>query len=139
MEQLNLHKQKLYSLIIAGVALISLLLPWVSISLGIFGGGSVNGFRSWGILSLFGIIAVVAACFMNDKALPFDDMTKKIALAGFGAVAAGALIFFLRITSSDSFGMASSGAGLWICLVAGAVGLVWVLGKIKLPDPKKPV
>ena len=136
MEQMNFHKQKLYSLIFAGVALIALFLPWVSISLGIFGGGSVNGFRSWGILSFFGVLGVAAACFLGNKALPFDDTFKKVALASFGAIALGALIFFLRI--GDTLGTASSGFGLWVTLIVGVVGIVWVLGKVNLPDIKKP-
>jgi len=134
MEQMNFHKQKLYSLIFAGVALIALFLPWVSISMGIFGGGSANGFRSWGILSFIGVLGVAAACFLGNKTLPFDDTFKKVALGSFGAIALGALIFFIRL--SDGFG-ASAGFGLWITLVAGIVGLVWVLGKINLPDINK--
>lgn len=134
MEQI--HKQKLYCLIFAGVALIAIFLPWLSISLGIFGGGSVNGFRSWGMLSFFGVIGVAVASLMGDKALPFDDTFKKVALGSFGAIALGALIFFLRI-SSEGLGVGSAGFGLWIALIAGVLGLVWVLGKINLPDINK--
>jgi hypothetical protein len=131
MEKMNFHKQKLYSLIFAGVALIAIFLPWFS--LGFF--GSVNGFRSWGMLSFFGTLGVAAACLLGDKALPFDDTFKKVALASFGAIVLGALIFFIKL--SDGFG-SSSGFGLWLTLIAGIAGLVWVLGKIKLPDIKKP-
>ncbi len=135
----GLHKQKLYSLIIGGVALIALILPWVSISLGGFGGGSANGLRSWGILSLLGIGGVAAACFMGDKTKEFDEMTKKIALGSFAAIAAGALIFFLRLSSyGGGFGGVKSGLGLWLCLIAGLAGLGWVMGLIKIPDSKKP-
>ena len=73
MENLGFHKSKLYSLILAGVALISLLLPWISVSAGGFGGASKNGFGGWGLLVLLGIGAVAAACFMGNKALGFDD------------------------------------------------------------------
>ncbi|RYF96728.1 MAG: hypothetical protein EOO00_01990 [Chitinophagaceae bacterium] len=135
MEQMNFHKQKLYSLIFAGAALIALFLPWVSINLGMFGGGSVNGFRSWGILSFLGVLGVAAACLLGNKTLPFDDTFKKVALGSFAAIALGALIFFIRL--SDGFG-ASSGFGLWLALIAGIAGVVWVLGKVNLPDIKKP-
>jgi len=140
MEQLNFHKQKLYSLIIAGVALISLILPWVSFSFGGFGGGSANGFRSWGILSFLGVVGVAAASFLGDKAKEFDETFKKVAMASFGAIALGALIFFLRLSSAGGgFGSAvGAGLGLWLCLIAGVIGLLWVFGKIKLPDIKKP-
>jgi hypothetical protein len=132
MEQMSFHKQKLYSLIVAGVGLISLLLPWVS--LGFF--GSINGFHGWGFLSLIGILGVVAACFMGDKTKVFDDTFKKVALASFAAMGLGALLFFLRISSSFLGG--ATGIGIWLCLIAGVVGVLWVMGIIKLPDTKKP-
>ncbi|HEY6503829.1 MAG TPA: hypothetical protein VIZ28_07645 [Chitinophagaceae bacterium] len=139
MENLNFHKQKLYSLIIAGVALIAMILPWASFSLGIFGGDSVNGFRSWGILSLFGVIGVAIACLLGDKSKEFDETFKKVALGSFGAIALGALLFFFRINSyGGGFGGVGSGLGLWLCLVAGLAGLGWVSGLVKLPDNKKP-
>lgn len=135
MEQLNLHKQKLYSLIIAGIALISLMLPWINLGMGFIGGATVNGFRGWGILSLIGIIGVALACFMEDRSVEFGEMSKKIALASFGAIGVGALLFFFRI-NAKTMGFGESGIGIWICLIAGVIGLVFVLGKIKLPDPK---
>jgi len=137
MENLNLHKSKLYSLIIAGVALIALILPWITFKFGGFGSGSSNGLRSWGLLTLLGIGAVVAACyFLGDKTKEFDANTKKIALAGFGGIAAGALIFFLRLNSyGGGFGsMAGAGIGLWLALLAGVGGLLFTLGIIKIPN-----
>lgn len=127
---MNFHKQKLYSLIVAGAALISLILPWMTLPFF----GSVNGFRGWGLLSFLGVIGVVVACFMGDKTKTFDDTFKKVALASFAAIAAGALIFFLRISG---IGL-GSGFGLWLCFLAGLAGLGWVTGLIKLPDDKKP-
>ncbi|MEI9807314.1 MAG: hypothetical protein WDO16_05195 [Bacteroidota bacterium] len=109
-------------------------------ALGGFGGGSANGFRSWGLFyHYWGVIGVAIACFLGDKSKEFDDTFKKVALGSFGAIAAGALIFFLRISSySGGFGGVSSGVGLWLCLIAGLVGLGWLLGLVKLPDNKKP-
>jgi hypothetical protein len=136
MEQLNFHKQKLYSLIIAGVALIALILPWIS--LGLF--GSVNGFHSWGWLSFLGVAGIAVLCFMGDKTKEFDQTFKKAALGCFGAIGAGALIFFLRLSSyGGGFGgVGGSGFGLWLCLIAGVLGFLWISGLIKLPDIKKP-
>jgi len=126
------------TLIIAGVAFISLILPWVSISFG-FAGGSVNGFRSWGILSLLGVIGIVISCLMGNKAVQFDETFKKVALGSFGAIGLGALIFFIRLSSyGGGFGGVSAGFGLWLCLAAGVFGVIFLLGIIKLPDPKKP-
>lgn len=136
MENLNLHKSKLYSLIIAGVALIALILPWISFKFGGFGGGSANGLRSWGLLSMLGVIAVAVACFfLGDKTKEFDANTKKIALGGFAGIGLGALLFFVRL---NSFGghlssAVSAGIGLWLALVAGVVGVLLTLGIIKFP------
>jgi hypothetical protein len=143
MENLNFHKQKLYALIAAALGLIGIILPWLSVSAGAFGGGaSQNGFHSWGLVSVLGLIAVIVASLMGDKTKPYDDMFKKVAMVGFGGIALGAIIYFTRILSAKSdyggFVSVSSGIGLWITIIAGAAGLVWVAGLIKLPDLPKP-
>jgi hypothetical protein len=149
MENVNLHKQKLYALALAALSLIAIILPWqtftLAFNLGGFGGfggggsGSVNGFRGWGWLSLIGVIAVVVASLMGDKTKTFDDTFKKVALAGFGAIALGAIIFMIRVMSVGGQGFKTSpGFGLFICLIAGVAGLAWVAGLIKLPENKPP-
>jgi hypothetical protein len=137
MENLGFHKSKLYSLILAGVALIALILPWVSVSAGGFGGGSENGFKSWGLVSLLGIGLVAASCFMGNKAVAFDEMGKKLALGGFGAIAGGAVIYLIRVlTMGGKYGgmiKVSPGIGLFLGLAAGVIGLLLLLGIVKVP------
>lgn len=137
MENLGLHKSKLYSLILAGLALVSLLLPWVSVSAGGFS-QSKNGFGSWGLLALIGVGVAVASCFMGDRSKPYDDMGKKLALGGFGAIAGGAVIYLIRVLTVGGgqyggFVKVSPGFGLFIGLAAGAVGLLLLLGMVKVP------
>jgi hypothetical protein len=129
----TMHKQRLYSFIIAVVAFLTLFFPWLS-----FGLASVNGFRSWGLLSLLGAAAVIGLAFMGNRELPFDATIKNVVMAGFGAIALGALIFFLRISSFGGglFGSGSAGIGLWICLLVGVAGLAFALGLIKIPEKK---
>ncbi len=134
MENLGFHKSKLYSLILAGVGLISMLLPWFSLG----GFGSKNGFGSWGLLVLLGIGAVAASCFMGDKSKAYDEMGKKIALGGFGAMTGGAVIYLIRILTAggNKFGgfiKLSPGIGLFLGLAAGAIGLLLLLGIVKVP------
>ena len=139
MENLNFHKLKLYSLIVAGVALIAIFLNWISWSFGGYGGGGANGLRGWGLLSLIGVGVVAAACFMGDKTKDFDANSKKMAMGGFGAIAVGALLFFLRLNQvAGGFSGVKAGLGLWICLAAGLAGLALAFGLIKIPDNKKP-
>lgn len=138
MEQLNFHKQKLYALIIALVAFISLLLPWLTAPFG----GSLNGFRGLGLLSLLGIGAVTALSFVGDKSKDYDANSKKLVMGGFGAITAGALIFLLTKNSTYGDGLFGSilkpGIGLWLCIIAGLAGLALLLGIIKLPENKPP-
>jgi hypothetical protein len=63
MEKMNLHKQKLYALIVAAIGVISCILPWWKVSYG--GGGfggmsvSINGFMNWdGSPSLVSLLLV---------------------------------------------------------------------------------
>ena len=126
----GMHKQRLYSLIIAGVALLTLLLPWVT-----FGFYSQNGFRGWGILSLLGILAAAGSVFSGNKTMAFDNMMKKISLGAFGAISLGALIFVLT-KDSNYTPFAGLGFGVWVCLAAGVAGLAILLGFIKIPQSK---
>ena len=141
MENLNLHKQKLYLLIGAGVALISLFLPWWNLKFGGgYGLGNVNGLKSWGLLSLAGIAGLVVSAFvLGDKTKPFEGQAKQIAMASCGAMALGELLVLLRIMTASSRGISiskfySPGFGLFICLLAGAAGLLFLMGIIKVPE-----
>jgi len=148
MENVNLHKQKLYALIFAAVALIALILPWMRVSydFGGFGGGaaggrSVNGFRGWGYLSFIGIIGVVISALLEDKTKEFQGNFKMIAMAAFGLVAVGAIVFMLRVNAVGGGGFqgvkSSPGFGLFIALAAGIAGIALVSGVIKMPDLPK--
>ena len=58
-------------------------------------------------------------------------------LSGFGGIAGGAVIYLIRILSvgGGKYGgmiKASPGFGLFICLVVGAIGLLLLLGIIKV-------
>jgi hypothetical protein len=125
----NLHRQRLYSLIIALVALITLFLPWITVGFL----GSLNGFRGWGIFSLLGILGVAVSAFAGNKASAYDDTMRKVAAGSFGAIALGALIFAL--TKGSSYGpFAGTGVGTWLCLIVGLVGVILSLGLVKLPE-----
>lgn len=125
----NLHKQRLYSIVVAAIALIALFLPWITVGFL----GSLNGFRGWGIFSLLGILGVAVSAFAGDRTLAYDDTMRKVAAASFGAIALGALIFLL--TKNSNYGpFAGTGAGTWICLIVGLVGVVLLLGLIKIPE-----
>lgn len=129
-----LHKQKLYSLILGGVALIGMILPWATQNLGGFGSNTLgNGFQGWGILSLFGLIAVLVSSFAGDKLQDYDQNMKYLAIGAFGAITLGAFISFMQLSGNNRMGMGiKSGIGVWFCIIAGLLGLLWVTGIIKL-------
>lgn len=176
MQNFNLHKVKLFALAEAGIALLGLFLTWTIEKVGgqamnQMGGGGMgqmgqmgqmqmmnampattqNGFNSWGWLSLVGVIVVVLATLMTgDKTKDYDRNSKNIVLAAFLAIAAGALIYYFRLSSvgkdaamlyQQQYGIsysASAGIGLWSTLAAGAIGLAWVSGllnKLNTPPP----
>lgn len=129
----GLHKSKMYSLIIAGIALITLLLPWISVK--VFGySQSWNGLRGWGLLSLLGVGGAIAVSLMGDKAQDYDATMKKAILGCLGAIALGALLFFIRKSSvAGGYSGVNTGIGLWLCLVVGALGVLLQMGIIKPP------
>lgn len=135
MEQMNFHKQKLYSLIIAGVALVALLLPWVSINF-LGASQSWNGLRGWGLLSLLGVGGVAALSFIGNKPDDYTAEYKNYVMIAFGAIALGAVLFFLRKGSvAGGFNnLVKTGIGLWISLAAGLAGLALSYGLIKIDN-----
>ena len=141
MEQINLHKQKLYALIVAGVGLIAVFLPWWKFSYGGFGGYgglgalSVNGMHGLGIITFIGFIAAGVATFaMGDKTKPFEGQAKMITAACFAGAGLFALIQFLRQTSYTSF-------GLYLAILAGVAGtiIVYFLKPEQIEGKKPPV
>jgi peptidoglycan/LPS O-acetylase OafA/YrhL len=134
MEQINLHKQKLYALIVAGVGLIAVFLPWWKISYGGFGGFSINGMRDLGIITFLGFIGAGVVTFaMGDKTKPFEGQAKIIAAACFAGAGLFALIQFLRQTSFTSF-------GLYLAILAAIAGtvIVYFLKPEQLEGKKPP-
>jgi hypothetical protein len=132
MEQMNFHKQKLYALIIAGVGVISCLLPWYKIDFG-FISNSVNGMHGVGIIAFLGFLGAGIVTFIGgDKARPFEGQFKLIAAACFAGAGLFALIQFISETRFTSF-------GLWLAIIAGIAGaaVVYVLKPEQL-DKKPP-
>lgn len=141
---INLHQQKLYSLIIGGVCLIGMILPWSTVQgFGGMGSSSSNGFGGWGILSLFGIVGVIVSSLFGDKTITYDQNMKYVAIGSFATITLGAFIAFMQISGkTGAFGIGiKSGIGLWFCIIPGIIGLLWVAGVLKvssLPTNAKP-
>jgi hypothetical protein len=149
-----IHQKRLFAMIEAAIAFIALLLPWTTykVQLGFFGGGgsipSNNGFRSWGFLVLLGILGVFVCSIMGDRTKNYENNLKLGAMGSFGAIVLGAIIYLIRVNSygqlQDNFGnpvSANGGVGLWIAMLAGIIGILWVggvLDQIMKPKPGSP-
>jgi hypothetical protein len=126
MEQINLHKQKLYAVIVAAIGLIAVFLPWWKVSYGGFGGYgglgsySVNGMHDLGIITFLGFIGAGIITFvMGDKTRPFEGQAKMIVALCFAGAGLFALIQFLRQTKFTSF-------GLYLAILAAVAGTIIV-------------
>ncbi len=135
MEQMNLHKSKLYALIVAAVGVIACILPWWHYSFGGFAGigaasVSINGLHELGIIAFIGFIGAGVVTFvMGDKTKPYEGQVKMIVAACFGVAGLIALIQMLR-------NMHGLSIGLFLALAAGVIGALWVWGLVKMPDNK---
>ena len=131
MEQMNLHKQKLYALILAAVGIVSCLLPWWHVSyasFGLAGGGiSINGLHKLGIVTFIGFIgAGIVPFVIGDKTKAFEGQDKMITAACFGGAAVFALITLLANMKYLSF-------GIFIAIAVGVIGALFVWGMVKMP------
>ncbi len=136
---INFHQQKLYALILGAVSLVGMILPWASQSFGGMGSRSMgNGFQGWGILSLFGLVAVLVSSLSGDKMKEYDQNMKYLAIGGFAAITLGAFISFMQLSGNAAALGIKSGIGVWFCIIGGVLGLLWVTGIIKMPPPSKP-
>ena len=83
-------------LIASAVGVIAMFLPWISISLGPFGGGSVSGMHGWGILAFLCFIVAGAVAFMGDQTSNLNQANWMVALLAGGIATLIIAIDFLK-------------------------------------------
>lgn len=122
----TMSKQRKFILICAVVGVISIFLPWWSISFGGFG-GSINGFHGVGVLVFIGFLGAAILSLVGDQTKTLDKTMWTVALVA-GAVSLLFTIIFMLNLSGDSFGIGGYGFGLWIGLAAslGTLGSAWM-------------
>jgi hypothetical protein len=134
---INMHQQKLYSLVLGGVGLLGMILPWANIDNGMMSRSAGNGFAGWGLLSLFGVVAILVSSLAGDKTVTYDQNMRYLAIGGFGGITLGAFISFMQVSGNAAMGI-KSGIGVWFCIIAGVLGLLWVTGVIKISSNTPP-
>lgn len=126
MDFATLNKQRKFTLIAAVVGVISIFLPWISVSgLGI--SMSENGFHSYGVMVLIGFIGAVILSIMGDQTKPLDKTMWFVALIA-GAIALIFTLLFMTNLSGDTLGAAGFGFGIWISILAsvGVLASAWM-------------
>jgi heme A synthase len=136
---LNLHMQRIVTLIIGAVILIFLFLPWLKKTppQG-YQTSSYMGFAIWGgIVCAVGVAGVIVTCLMGDRLQPFTKQIKVIAMVCFGIIVLFAIIVAIassgtELQQDENYQQVqvkkSAGIGAWLTLVAGVAGLLWVSG-----------
>lgn len=117
----TMSKQRKFILIAAAAGVISMFLPWVSISL--FGyTQSVNGMHDMGILVFLCFAASAVIAYMGDQTKNLDKNMWGIVLVA-GAIALLSIIYFYFKMSNSVMGSSFVGFGLYISAIA-AIGVL---------------
>lgn len=123
----TMSKQRKFILIAAAVGVISMFLPWISISFMGITKNAANGMHGWGILAFFAFLVAGGIALYGNQKINLDRST------WFAALICGVVcllvsgIFYFRI--SDSFmGGSVTGFGLYISIIAsiGVMGAAWL-------------
>ncbi len=117
----TMSKQRKFILIAAAAGVISMFLPWVSISL--FGyTQSVNGMHDMGILVFLCFAASAVIAYMGDQTKNLDKNMWGVVLVA-GAIALLSIIYFYFKMSNSVMGSSFVGFGLYISAIA-AIGVL---------------
>ncbi|MEP6584711.1 MAG: hypothetical protein ABJA90_10610 [Ginsengibacter sp.] len=117
----TMSKQRKFILIASAAGIVSMFLPWVSIS--IFGyTQSVNGMHDIGILVFLCFIVSAALAYLGDQTKHLDKNMWAIVLVA-GAIAILSIIYFYFKMSESVMGTSFVGFGLYISAIA-ALGVL---------------
>lgn len=123
----TMHRQRKFILIAAAAGVISMFLPWVSISaFGMDVGQSNNGLKGGGILIFFLFAAVLVMAVLNNPVSPLNRLQWFLSLIAGAINLAFTLRFLAGSPNEDTFGLveARPGIGLWLAAVASLCILI---------------
>jgi peptidoglycan/LPS O-acetylase OafA/YrhL len=116
----TMSKQRKMVLIAAAIGVISMFLPWISISIPIFGQtASQNGMHGWGIVIFLCMAAAGVIAFMGNQSRNLDKTSWMLVLI-LGGIAAISMIinFFQALEALSLYSFGFYGA------LAGSIGIV---------------
>lgn len=117
----TMSKQRLFILIAALIGIISLFLPWKTVSAGMMGMSmheSTNGFRDVGIVVFLAFLAAGIIAFLGDQLRPLEK-NMWYAVLGAGGAALIFTIIYMTKGGGDALGIVETGngIGLWLALL----------------------
>jgi hypothetical protein len=133
----TMNKQRKFILIAAAAGIISVFLPWATISVGLMGDSmsqSANGFRSYGIPAFLGFAAAAAVALIGDQTKILDKTMWIVSIIAGAISFLFTVLYMLNISSAfggdGGLGVVDVGYGfgIWIALVAsiGIVASAWM-------------
>ena len=127
MDFTTLNKQRKFALIAAVVGIISIFLPWISVS-GLGLSISENGFHSYGVMVFLGFIGAAVLTIIGDQTKPLDKTMWFVELIAGAIALIFTLIFMSSLSGAESVG-AGYGIGLWLSILAsiGVLTSAWLL------------
>lgn len=123
----TMNKQRKFVLIAAAVGIISMFLPWISVSM--FGyTQSQNGMHDIGILAFLSFIVSGAVAYLGDQTKNLDKNMWGVVLVA-GALALISAIWFYFKISDSIMGGSLVGFGLYVSAIAsiGVLGSAYLL------------
>lgn len=96
----TMNKQKKYLLIISGVGIIAMFLPWIRIPIL---GNSLNGMHNTGILVFLCFLGCGLVAFLGDQVKPLDRTMWMVTMILAGIAALIMVIHFFRVMDAMSF------------------------------------
>jgi hypothetical protein len=99
----TMNKQRIYLLIVSGIGVIAMFLPWIRISIMGIVAGSTNGMHDTGILVFLCFLGCGILAFLGDQAKPLDKTMWMITMLLSVIAAAIMVIWFFRMTDAMSF------------------------------------
>jgi hypothetical protein len=126
MDFATLNKQRKFVLIAAVVGIISIFLPWISVS-GLGLSISENGLHSYGVMAFIGFIGAGVLTIMGDQTKPLDKTMWFVELIA-GAIALIFTLLFMSTLSGEEGMGAGYGTGLWLSILAsiGVLASAWL-------------
>jgi hypothetical protein len=118
----TMSKQRKFVLISAAVGIISMFLPWVSISLFGYTGGSVNGMHGKGVLVFFCFLISGGLAYLGDQSKNLDKTSWSVTLLA-AAVALVFIIWFYSEATNSIMGSSFIGYGIYVAAIA-AIGVL---------------